>query len=90
MSRDPERYPYEHAIEDLVQRHFNLNWSFTAARHLPHDKNSRALMAIRQLVYDAMSDSFNRGIDFQKKGLRGMTVDSNVTIQSSGDNSESE
>ena len=74
----PELYPNENAIEDLVQEHFGLHWSFKSARELPHDRHSRALMAIRTLVYDAMSSSFNRGIEFQKSGKKGMTVNSNV------------
>src|SRR5208337_3113509 len=32
MNRDPERYPYEHAIEDLVSKHFHVCWSFETAR----------------------------------------------------------
>lgn len=71
--REPERYPHENAIEDLVERYFGLHWSFKSARSLPNEASSRALLAIRQLVYDAMSDSFNRGIEFQKSGKRGMS-----------------
>ena len=72
--RNPERYPYEHAIEDLVREHFGLHWSFDAARKLPSDKHSIALLAIRALVYEAMQKSFNDGIEFQKAGKRGMSV----------------
>ncbi len=70
----PERYPHENAIEELVARHFRICWSFEAARKLPTNEHSRALLAIRQLVYDAMSSSFNKGIEFQKSGKRGMSV----------------
>lgn len=72
--REPERYPYENAIEDLAQRHFHLSWSFGAARRLPNAEHSKALMAIRALVYEAMTESFNKGIEFQKAGKRGMSV----------------
>jgi hypothetical protein len=68
------RYPYEDEIEGLVQRHFNLSWSFKAARNLPNNEHSQAILAIRQLLYDAMTKSFNRGIEFQKSGKRGMSV----------------
>lgn len=70
----PERYPHENAIEELVAKHFGVCWSFEAARKLPANEHSLALMAIRQLVYDAMSSSFNKGIEFQKSGKRGMSV----------------
>lgn len=66
------RYPYETEIEKIAQQHFGLHWSFESCRSLPHDKHSRALMAIRDLVYEAMTTSFNRGIEFQKSGKRGM------------------
>jgi hypothetical protein len=70
--RKPERYPYENAIEDLAKEHFGLHWSFDAVRSLPNDKHSKALMAIRTLVYEAMQKSFNAGIGFQKSGKTGM------------------
>ena len=72
--REPERYPYENAIEDLVGEHFHLHWSFKSVRSLPTEKASKALAAIRALVYEAMTDSFNKGIEFQKAGKRGMSV----------------
>ena len=67
------RYPYEEDIEQLVQAHFNIHWSFDAARRLPSEIHSKQLLAIRDLVYAAMQKSFNNGIDFAKSGKRGMT-----------------
>jgi hypothetical protein len=64
--RKPERYPYENAIEDLMREHFNTSWSFEAVRSCPTAEASKRMLAIRELVYDAMSNSFNRGIEFQK------------------------
>lgn len=72
MTKQDERYPYENAIEELVQRHFRLHWSFKSARQLPASEHSQALIAIRDLVYKAMADSFNRGIEFQRSGKTGM------------------
>ena len=66
------RYPYEDEIEQLVLKHFNLSWSFESARKLRSDKHSQALLAIRELVYRAMTESFNKGIEFEKSGKRGM------------------
>jgi hypothetical protein len=71
---NPERYPYENAIETLVKKHFGLHWDFKVARELPDDKHSKALLAVRALVYEAMNKSFNDGIDFQKSWKRGMSV----------------
>jgi hypothetical protein len=72
--RPPERYPYEHAIEDLMWEHFNTSWSFEAVRTCPTAKSSIRMKAIRDLVYEAMQKSFNDGIDFQKAAKRGMSV----------------
>lgn len=73
--RKPELYPYENAIEDLMAERFHTFWSFDAARVHPTVKSSQRMMAIRALVYEAMQKSFNDGIEFQKAGKRGMSVD---------------
>lgn len=65
------RYPYEDDIEQLVQQHFHLHWSFDSARRLPRSEHSQAILAIRTLLYCAMNKSFNDGIEFQKSGKKG-------------------
>lgn len=70
-----ERYPYEEAIEELVQRYFKITRTFDEARRYPMDLDGQKLMAIRQLIYDAMTESFNRGIEISREGgKRGMHV----------------
>jgi len=72
------RYPYEDEIEKVVHTHFGGCWTFDSARKLPNEDASKGLTAIRQLVYTAMTKSFNDGIEFQKSGKKGQqTNDTN-------------
>lgn len=71
------RYPYEEEIEKIFLQMWNGEIKFDEIRKAQRTRklyaDEQAMLNVRDLLYRAMSKSFNDGIDFQKSGKKGMT-----------------